>query len=85
MRRSTWDLANYSRSGLLPYSLAMATDTHITVGLKFLEHFVKQSSSNYSFQLSSNDMTFLRMQDVVTEELNKKIEDEITHMPEITS
>lgn len=30
--KSTWDLADYNRSGLLPCPLAMASDTHSTSG-----------------------------------------------------
>ena len=33
------------------------------VGLKILEHFVEQRSSNFSFELLSIDMTYLKIQE----------------------
>jgi len=55
------------------------------VGLKVLQSLVKERQPNFSFKLSSDGMTFLRMRVNLTEDLNKNIEDEITHMPEMAS
>ena len=55
------------------------------VGLKVLENFVEECKSNFSFKLSTDDMTFLRIHEHLTEDLKGKIDAEKKLMPKIMS
>ena len=47
------------------------------VGLKVLENIIDQCPANFFFELSSDDMIFLKNKGDNTEDLNEKIDDEI--------